>query len=659
MIKKIIKDIEFRLGDIDIELTDNIINSLNEKHQKIEISNNGETAAKMIELVDNIDLFLYSLEKADNVIMDNGKEKSLKDILKESLKNKTIDEKLEIFFEEFNNHSTFHILDSSLKFKTAGKGIPDTSIIQKVNGKYKIFYSAASHSGSATFEKIQLLRHPIKLQLSLDKAIHNLKGKETQPDYSILLNEEIGQIYKSKKLEYLDDDINLIEFIDKNKDKYKNKDIEAEKEKEDIDLTPDIDISTAYSSRSLPFIKDSQNNFRQLELLNEVLKNEDLTQEEIIDISQWMFSMAQMSTVYTTINEKEDELILKNLDAKDIKESVTKYISSFVKKIKYPKETKSGISRSNYSTELLEEDGFFKVLDIMTKYTKEYDFDKKGEKVTEIQSVLNNTNTRDNFLEIKKFMISLYKKDIEKIKLISNIKEVFNKQSETEIIEIQKQKIDKISAEMKFHKDKSHVEEMQKQLEGVRLLYANQDKQKLEDIIVILNTELKNSNITTIEILNYIATHKPEMFIDIYILFFKNTPLTIKGFLQTVEQVNVPEESKDILNLLEILNNLEEVINIEIEDEEILNLLNQLIENSINKDEIKLEDTIDTLSNYLLNLNKTQKSKVPKAIKQLRQNLAVDINISGEVLQIATKVMNNVSPGKKKPQSNGPKKPPQ
>lgn len=159
MVNKILANIKHNLeNNVDKEIAINI-------NKKLEIISEYEKPSVFIEMVDNLDLLITSLNSS-NV-----------NKLKSKIDNKSIEDKLNIFFEELNTYSTFHKLDSNLQFNTADSGIPDTSIVNITNNEYQLICSAASNDVKAWFEDIQLLRHPIKLQLSLQRALNELEGK--------------------------------------------------------------------------------------------------------------------------------------------------------------------------------------------------------------------------------------------------------------------------------------------------------------------------------------------------------------------------------------------------------------------------------------------------------------------------------------------------
>jgi len=169
MIKSLNRQLENKIKKIfnkkESLLIINIIQNLTTKKKKGKLS---FIRYKATELFNNLNLFLNLLEE----------NQELKQDLLDTIHNAK-DNKLDIFIDFLNKTTPFDIIKDK-KFNTASGGIPDSSFFIKYNNKegYRILYSASSDSASVAFEGIQQVKHSIKLQLSLNKALDFFKGEE-------------------------------------------------------------------------------------------------------------------------------------------------------------------------------------------------------------------------------------------------------------------------------------------------------------------------------------------------------------------------------------------------------------------------------------------------------------------------------------------------
>lgn len=247
------------------------------------------------------------------------------------------------------------------------------------------------------------------------------------------------------------------------------------------DLTPDISSNTAYSSTELNFLKV---NYRQNEIIKELKEDYEYTDKKIQDISQWMFPLAQMSLIYKTINVNEKLLMKEGISIQNAQESLTVYISEFIRKLKYAKIDTNRIRRSNFSGELFEEKGIKELLLIIKDYSKEYTYLKDDKNITKQMDVLNNKKLKDNFLSIIMYLTQLYKNNSEILILISEVRDVLEKDNETILLEEERQAHGQT-------KDSLHVKTIIGQLTDIKHNWSLEEIEFLKSMI----EKLENNNI--------------------------------------------------------------------------------------------------------------------------------------------------------------------
>jgi hypothetical protein len=654
----------------------NLPNSINEEiYNKTNLIykkmiNKDNKPSDILELFDNINILLEASE--EDIELKN----KLKTI-------KTLKE----FTDIFNEYSIFNQLDETFEYKATGKGgTPDTAILIKTDKGFKIKFSAASHVADANYEGLQLFRHPMKLQLSLDKALEIFKKEGNDNPTIIELTEKINSLYKEKKIkdnkeiindnsiENIDSDIDLLNYID-------NLEIE--------ELIPLIDINGTYSNRDILFIKENIQNKKQFSIIKKMKENntynslsnkntenkENVLEVAIEEISQWMMIVSQFSSIYNILNENIDYKGDKN----KLENKITDIIDKLMKKMTFTKETSLGLSEIGFKkTGLNTKDGVEKLLTIIADYTTEYDIDN----VIKKEKVLNNKQVLTNFVKLTSFIKRNYSGDEEiskKLDIVQNIigqisndliiynLKIKNEEEVNDILNIIKENNeDKYNEYLKLNKDKHEIIK-EFYLENIRELNKTKNISKsLENFALdeveenkkykkYMEEELERKEKEKIRVIKNVLNEAPDRFKEEFYIHLKKSNINHESFLRIIEGIGKISSDidgyEDIKNIIYIFNNLTTILDVKIEEEDMRNLFNEILMQSFNDEIIDYDTFIEIMAIRLEEISTGKEyanSKIAESISNLKSNVSLNKDENGKSLRLSKIIINKVKQMKSK-----------
>jgi hypothetical protein len=659
-----------------------------------------------LELFDNINIFLNSALK--------GKENKLRNLLVEEFTNKDSKRDIKTLISVFNKASTFdkHIgqiknsdtkeyeedEDNLLKTSTSGPGEPDTAILNYIDDKWVIDFSAASNTGKSDFEGLQLYIHTTKLQMAYNQSISFLTGIPLKKIKDISLEE-----LKDIQLEELSNQIKL--EYKKITDKY---DFNSEKPtkffehilEEDISID-NVLINGTYSDPSLLFLKDNdkgkkpQN--RIVEDLNN-LKDENVlkyNKQEINELSQWMAIGAQLSNILPKI----EEVNLNKKQKKELAKIFLKKIETMLDNMTYTEVTDTGVTQSEFNKNISNEERIEKLIQYLMEYSnKEYD--------GKIQNIFNSNLVINNFLSLMSFIkmsypILLNGKEEQITEILEtntlhliniSLKEDYNNLSENhkeqeEQIKEQKEYINELLITLKNIDKraffdllklkqeniviKQYIEDNHKEIlelsrqnglfeEFINELLADSKEGKLEKEIdkkTLKEDRIKNiiNSFPNNDDKPEIQEKKKENFTKSLLVEFDKSELHHLDFLEIMEEVgeipiSVGEDVKaDVENIIKIFNNFTLIFSIEdrieIEREDVKELFNSLLSKSFKLGVLNYKKFIEILALGIKELYQDKKvsdTSLRSAITSLKSNLTLK-SFENDKMSLSKKIIKRAS----------------
>jgi hypothetical protein len=585
-----IKDNIFK--NLPNNINEEIYNKTNLIYKKM--INKDNKPSDTLELFDNINILLEASE--EDIELKN----KLKTI-------KTLKE----FTDIFNEHSIFNQLDETLEYKAAGKGgTPDTAILIKTNKGFKIKFSAASHVADANYEGLQLFRHPMKLQLSLAKALKIFKKEGNDNPTIIELTEKINSLYKEKKeiindnsIENIDSDIDLLDYINNTDEKL---------------LFPDIDINGSYSNRDFIYLKNTGKQSNIIKLIKEKYMG---IEKDIIGKSNWLFIVAQLSDLYEIVKTSTEYT---SIEKENINKKITVAIDILLEKITYSissKEAKNsnnssvnGLYKEVFNGKINNEEGINNLLDFIIKYSN----NSQGE------AVLNNKKTIKIFTTASNYILNKYENNtiiLEKIIKISKI----TKKTSSKLLKIEEVKKNELDEKrIKKHSEANNV------MMELGNIHSKNSQDKSEII-----KELKENRLTDL-LKNGALKYAPKNFTQELFDTIEKEGLNHIHFLKAMEQLGeLPdevEEKEDLNKLVEIFKEIDNILIIQIDNSLVKNIMSDLLLNSFKDGILDYEIFVDRLVEEITDLYNKEESKPAQAILSNNLNKVLSLNNDKQTL---------------------------
>jgi len=653
-----------------------------------------------LELFDNINIFLNSALK--------GKENKIRDLIIEEFTasdNKDIKTLISIF----DKTSTFdkHIgenkdnSDNVLNYSTNGTaGQPDTAIVNFIDGKWVIDFSAASNTPSSLYESFQLYLHPINLQKALDLSLSQLTEENIEHKNINIqdISNRIKENYEKVKL--------IIGTTKKDKEKGINAFFNYiyNLENKDIDtMTKNININGTYSNPVLTFLKNNVTNSIVQPLIKTGVYTEDNFSSKIEHTSQWMFILSQLSNIFPLIQTQTS--LNKDMNKDILEDKFIKVISNIMGNITFNSK-KDSISK--FQPSLNTEEGVLELLTIITDYTQLDLLDDEDEyysiKVLGNKDILENFDSVTSFIQIKykdnkKIMARLLEvnKTIERTSLdlinrrltvakynlendlkdkgyeIDTLLNIISRNNPTEYFRLLDNfENSSLIIEQYMEDNIEEIEELKKYIEMNDFLsegkeYTSRELLKAqEEKINSLEQENYNFKQGYLDRIND-ALLEPETFIKEFYILANKYKIDSEIFLKTMEYIGELPESieetqrKDIENIIFIFKNLEEILQVKITGKLEKEFFNEILMNSFENETISYNNFIENLSNKLVEIHPQGVSTILKN-KELNKNITtLKANLSEkELLKIIIKksaeevknLKNDTSPNK----PGGPKK---